>query len=314
VEKTMKRTNLWQIVLLIATVSVLTASAVAPAAAEQEFMAFYNANTGATVSGVLADDGTYQDRHSIPNIYRGWTHVVATTNDRILFYNGNAGWGAVGSLYADGIYSQTQNLTPFSQGWTHIVPFGYGKLFFYNANTGRGVVGIVEVSFSGVETAPYRDLRVIPGFATGWTSIVAVSNNMLLFYNANTGQGATGYISDDGNFHMLQSLIGFAKGWTHITRLDPGRVLFYNANTAASVTGVVSSEGVYSDVKNITGSIGPGWTHIVRSPTSNGLLFFYSFYTGLGASGKVLPDGSFVTVRVLPGFSTGWTSIASLRG
>lgn len=74
----MKKTTLCQNAVLLAIVSLLAVSAVAPAAATN-YMLFYSANTGATVSGVLEDNGTYRDLRTIPNISLGWTHVVATT-------------------------------------------------------------------------------------------------------------------------------------------------------------------------------------------------------------------------------------------
>ena len=54
---------------------------------------------------------------------------------------------------------------------------------------------------------------------------------MLLFYNAETGDGATAVLDGAGNYTFVASIPGFATGWTHITGTASGGVLFYNAST-----------------------------------------------------------------------------------
>src|SRR5437667_462109 len=88
---------------------------------------------------------------------------------------------------------------------------------------------------------------------------VAVEATQLLFYNANTGGGASGVVDHNGAYSDLQGL-GFAAGWTHITNLGGGQLLFYNADTGGGASGVVDHNGAYSDLQGL--GFAAGWTHI----------------------------------------------------
>jgi hypothetical protein len=60
-------------------------------------------------------------------------------------------------------------------------------------------------------------LAALGAVALGTTAVPAVATGGILFYNANTGAGATGRIDEAGNFITLRVYpAGSFSKWTHV--------------------------------------------------------------------------------------------------
>ena len=116
---------------------------------------------------------------------------------------------------------------------------------------------------------------------------------MLLFYNAETGDGATAVLDGAGNYTFVASIPGFATGWTHITGTASGGVLFYNASTGLGATAVLDGAGNYTFVGSIPG-FATGWTHIASA--NSGSLLFYNAGSGDGATALLDGAGNYTFV------------------
>ena len=79
-------------------------------------------------------------------------------------------------------------------------------LLFYDAAT--GIRGTARLDSNG----NYQFVSTIPGFATGWSRIVATSNGGLLFYNASTGLGATARLDSNGNYQFVSTIPDSQQG------------------------------------------------------------------------------------------------------
>jgi hypothetical protein len=183
-----------------------------------------------------------------------------------------------------------------------IAPAAADNLLFYNANTGVAAVG----NLSGDGT--YRDLKNL-AYDRGWSNIVCASNGTLLFYNRSTGLAASARIAADGTHTDLQN-INLTPGWSHIVPLSQGKLLFYQRNTGLMSTGVLSPDGSFYDLQDIPG-VEPGWDFFVE--TWNGMLLMHNnqVYNGKAATGRVNPDGSFVSFGAYPTFG-GWPQMIPL--
>jgi hypothetical protein len=148
----------------------------------------------------------------------------------------------------------------------------------------------------------------------------------MLFYDARTGKGATGFLSEDGLFETWQQFPdpdegnpSFSVGWSHVVNVND-KVLFYDAASGKGAVGEIDDEGNFSTLQNYpdpaTGhaAFALGWTHIVNC--LDGLIFFYASPTGAGATVSIDEDGSIQTLQhfpdssnQLPAFSTGWSHV-----
>jgi hypothetical protein len=61
----------------------------------------------------------------------------------------------------------------------------------------------------------YSDLQHHDDFSAGWTHMVG-TGFYVLFYNAATGVGVTGYFDGIGRFMTASTYNDFSLGWTHI--------------------------------------------------------------------------------------------------
>src|SRR5262249_44375008 len=84
-----------------------------------------------------------------------------------------------------------------------------------------------------IKSEYYTLVGMVSGFAKGWTHIASADTDVLLFYNASTGAGATAKIDSSGNYTFIGNVSGFSRGWTHLTAVNRGALLFYNASTGA---------------------------------------------------------------------------------
>jgi hypothetical protein len=232
----------------------------------------------------------------------GWT-IATPYTDGLLFYNGQTGLASAtyldqsGNIYIGSPYN-------FSSGWTQIVQSGY-FLLFYNAASGLAVAGhMTENSFVQYPAVFY--------FSPGWTQIVATDQGSLLFYNADDGSGAVGYLKalypgcppntfcDIGDVGYVQKTTYapgyFTTGWTQVLESHYG-ILFYRA--ADGLNAMVDVDPNTGDVSTRTNSVQnltPGWTNIVAQPATPGStslvaqlgsILFYNTNTGDVATGHV---------------------------
>jgi hypothetical protein len=86
-------------------------------------------------------------------------------------------------------------------------------------------------------------------YATGWTNMVQTPNG-ILYYNAQTGEGAVGRVDAAGNHVTIKTYppSSFA-GWTHVVNTANG-ILYYNANTGAGAVGRIDAAGNHRTMKS----------------------------------------------------------------
>uniref|UniRef100_UPI003F496743 hypothetical protein n=1 Tax=Nonomuraea sp. CA-252377 TaxID=3240003 RepID=UPI003F496743 len=119
--------------------------------------------------------------------------------------------------------------------------------------------------------------------------------DVVLFYWASKGRGATGKIDSDGTFRTQKVFGDNSFGlWTHVVSSQQGRVLFYNRENRGGATGRVDADGGFATLKVFPhGSFGQ-WTDIT---CNQGVFLFYNDDTFAAATGAIRDDGEFVTLR-----------------
>jgi N,N-dimethylformamidase beta subunit-like protein len=182
----------------------------------------------------------------------------------LLFYASSNGYGAAGLLDSKG-YFQTSQVYPdpsaenegLSLGWTHVVHAGNGRLLFYDSLTGKGAAAKLENDATLETIQIYPDPSAgIESFSPQWTHIVGLGNGQMLFYDARTGKGATGFLGDDGLFETWQQFPdpaqdnpAFSVGWSHVVGAK-NRVLFYDNASGKGATGRVDDDGRVYTLQN----------------------------------------------------------------
>ncbi len=256
---------------------------------------FYNAATGAGVSGKISSTGfTASSTYTLPT---GWTQIAQIdTTDTILFYNANTGAAEEGTL-SQGVLKNTQVLG-FAPGWTSILYAGLhdesrALPLFYNASNGGGAVG-----FSPTETGL--------GFTTGWTHFIWDGANLLV-YNKNNGAGAVLIgIASPTNSNDINNLLttkpfipGSFSSWTNLTVIG-GEIFFYNSASGAAAIGRLTPsivDGANNFVTDKGFTFSPHWTNIVG--TANNLALFYNSTTGDASVVQLFLAGPFSPTRGL---------------
>lgn len=169
-------------------------------------LVFYDQQTGQLLIGSF-DGGQCQffNRHS--ETLPGYTNMTVTAGNHILLYNRNTGTGTTGTIDNAGYHQYRLYIgaTAFSQGWTHIVGDAAGNMLFYTSSpspdgTHAGATGVLNPDGTFVTKATPR--------FSGWTDLVGwpASPHIVFFYNAATGQAATGYLNG-GTFTGLQNWV-----------------------------------------------------------------------------------------------------------
>lgn len=257
---------------------------------------FYNPIQGWTETGRLDASGEYQtSRIYLGGVSTGWSHIVNMGN-QLFFYNARTGFCAVANIDVEGnihttlTYTRKRNfgsrlVRPLTD-WTHVTYSG-GYLLFYDSRDGA-------VEFGEIRPTGYKFWHS-GTIARGWTHIVGVGKNILL-YNTNTG--AAGVIQwkviPGPNFGEVLdvNLIGirdyvFGRGWTHIISAGPASstaannrgLFFYSSGNGLYRIGDIDPQtGAYTDRAPIDSRwsysmMQPGWTNIVQMGEG---LFFYS--------------------------------------
>ena len=131
--------------------------------------------------------------------------------------------------------------------------------------------------------------------------------NLLVYYNAATGEAATGGIDALGNHQFLQRYADFALGWTTIAATKD-RVLYYNATTNAAATAQIDAAGNHQVLQRFT--INQPWTHIAATEDH---FLFYNATTGEAAIALLDAAGNATTLSRYNDFAQNWTNIAAIQ-
>ena len=84
--------------------------------------------------------------------------------------------------------------------------------------------------------------------------------DLLLFYNAASGDGATARLDGAGNYQFVSSIRDSHAEWIYIAGASNGSMLFYNASTGNGATAWLDSAGNYQFVSAIPGFAWAGRT------------------------------------------------------
>jgi hypothetical protein len=92
---------------------------------------------------------------------------------------------------------------------------------------------------------------------------IVASQQMILFYNAETLAGATALIDAGGVLKEQHEMApGTFGAWTHLVS-DGKFILFYNAETLAGATALIDAGGVLKEQHEMAPGTFGAWTHIV---------------------------------------------------
>jgi len=297
---------------------------------------FYNASNGAGATSIFAENGDLETQRSFsdspdedPAFALAWTDIVAAGGNRLLFYDRVSGRGATASVERDGTFAtlvefpNADGIPSFLPNWSHLTTTG-GLMLFYNADDGTGAVGRVE------EDGNFTMLQSFPdpasgnaAFLPGWTNLIPVQRDLVLFYNRNTGGAAVGRLHDDGTFETLTTYPdpaagrrGFQTIWTHIVAVLDGLVILYDQSSDHTATGRVSEDGVFNTLTEPAGSLllpneSVHWSTIIAG--SNGLLLLYDKVSGSALSVGLTLSGPVVQLWAhgAGAFNVGWTNVAA---
>lgn len=273
---------------------------------------FYKRDNGAGAVGVI-DGNTFRTVRSFePGAFAmNWSHIEPTPNG-LLFYNEDTGEAALGNL-SQGDFKTTSTFPAgfFSPGWTHIRSTN-SYILFYRQSSGEGAI---VAGWPNLETTKWFP---IDAFRRGWTHIVDSPPDLMLFYKAETGEGAIGERFNNrpqssgsfggypNDFRTLKSLPGgyFSRRWSRIVLLENEELLFYNQVTGTGAVGTLTRDGFTTIRTFPVGGFRTGWTHIVNA---GGSILFYNAENGSGALGfsptvASFPEGA---------FAAGWTHVVA---
>jgi hypothetical protein len=195
-------------------------------------------------------------------------------------------------------------------------------LMLYNPSTGHAALSRI-----GTATDP-DDWAALPSpgsFDPGWTNIIHTGATFLLFYNRNTGAGATAFGNANGQYVTANSYPpgSFTQGWRNLVDLGNGLVLFYRQSDDLAALAVVDSAGAIRTLKSFRlhgpsvlqtpgGSRAPeGWDEVVSTRYG---VFSYKASTGKAQFGSVSTSGYRVIATYNGLLSSGWQSICYLPG
>jgi hypothetical protein len=133
--------------------------------------------------------------------------------------------------------------------------------------------------------------------------------NLLVYYNAETAEAATGGIDELGNHRFLQRYADFARGWTHIAATKD-RLFYYNATTTEAATGQIDAAGNHRFLQRFSADRAFIWTHITATEDH---LLFYNTATGAAATATVSAAGDLALLQRYDDFAPGWTALAATQ-
>ncbi|HSN76722.1 MAG TPA: hypothetical protein VL334_16745 [Anaerolineae bacterium] len=133
--------------------------------------------------------------------------------------------------------------------------------------------------------------------------------NLLVYYNAETAEAATGGIDALGNHRFLQRYTDFARGWTHIAATKD-RLFYYNATTTEAATAQIDAAGNHRFLQRFPADPANSWTHIAATEDH---LLFYNTMTGAAATAAIDAAGNWIPLQRYDDFAEGWTAIAATQ-
>jgi hypothetical protein len=127
------------------------------------------------------------------------------------------------------------------------------------------------------------------------------SGDNILFYNADTGEGAVGKINSDG-FQTTKTYPpgAFASSWTHVASVA-NSVLFYKGGTGDAAIATLD-RGDFRTTKTFN-NLSRGWTNILYAGPNNNEALFYNSSDGSGALGFAPSQKSYPKGAFAPGWS-----------
>jgi hypothetical protein len=132
--------------------------------------------------------------------------------------------------------------------------------------------------------------------------------DLLLYYNAVTGEAATGEVDVFGVPRFLQHFTQ-ADGWTHIVATKD-RFLYYNSNTTEIATTQIDANGHQRILQQHPADRHAVWTHLAS--TEDHILFYHAD-TGRAEIGDVDDAGHYRALNTYTDFALGWTHIAATQ-
>jgi hypothetical protein len=293
---------------------------------------FYNRNTGQYATVALGNDGSFTNVSSGAG-FAVWTTIVAGGDSGsignhgtfVLAYNSTSGSIAIGNLSHTGIYSDLSQevytalpttasfpaaATSICTGYTNIIITQNNYVLFYNnANTNceHSNYLVAKLLADGAHGGRLTPLYV-GTFSSGWTHVVAASNDVILFYNRATGAAQTGIIDRNGGYTNLRTYPPYVLTplWDKVVSGVNNELLFYNSS-GQRVIARLEDDGTFT---NLTlGTFSPGWDGIAGG-IKNSVLLFYTAATGFTAIGRLDGNGGYSDVTQYSGLlSTNWTDI-----
>ncbi len=136
--------------------------------------------------------------------------------------------------------------------------------------------------------------------------------NALLYYNAITGEAATGGMDELGRHQFLQRFTD-TPGWTHIVATKES-LLYYNSNTAEIATAQIDARGNHRFLQrypaNDLTNDNAAWIQIAATEDH---ILFYNATTGRAEIGEIDPLGNYRSLQRYTDFALGWTNIAAIQ-
>jgi hypothetical protein len=247
------------------------------------------------------------------------------------YYNQNTGSHAVTTLDRSAA-PHTVSEQGFSPGWDIVAPAAVvssdfapapGQLFYRRAGTGAAAFVVADANST---------MSTLLSFAI-WPNLTHVVShqNILMFYNQDTGVGFAGELQDLGAyggivFKRFPTQLQFSPGWTSIVS-TPGGMLFYNKNTGSAAVGQWTPtryecltlfvchhlDATFSTkLTYAPGMFSTGWTHLVN--TGDGIMF-YRQSDGLVSVADVALNGAVTTRAASRGYIlSNWTSVVAVGG
>lgn len=140
-----------------------------------------------------------------------------------------------------------------------------------------------------------------------WSSIAALGNGRVAFFNTSTSLLTIGEVDVLGGFSDVANTSD-AESAHNLRVVNTDTVLFSlsidGGTKLQATTGRIEPDGSYRRLREPF--LLDFWTHIVA--TTDGLALFYNQYTGLAATGRFGVDGGFTDLGTFPGFDP-WTQI-----
>src|SRR5262249_28116560 len=141
---------------------------------------FYNANKGGMMIGKVLVDGTFTYVKQNIGFGSGWSNFAGGSNGPMLGYVKYNGNGATYNVNPDGTLVQLKSYTTFARFWTDITPANHGILIF-SRNDGPDVaMGLTQ--YTG-DFSTLHSYAFMPAAGRGWSSVAAMSNDSVLFYD-----------------------------------------------------------------------------------------------------------------------------------